>query len=243
MAFVHGKNTKVLIADADLSGYFRDSTMSANMDMADTSVYGNVYKTYLQGLGEASISLSGLFDGAEDAVDEKLHALIGTDATTAISIAPNGFAVGARVFAMGAAQSSYEISSPVSDVVSLSAAFSSKTNTGGKSGVSLSPLTAVTATANGTAVDNLEATTNGGYGVLHVTAVSGTTPTNTVKIQHSSDNSVWADLVTFTALTTLTTSEVVAVAAGTTVNRYLRAQYTIAGTTPSYTFHVNFARL
>ena len=67
--------------------------------------------------------------------------------------------------------------------------------------------------------------------------------TVTMKIQHSTDNSTFVDLVTFTVVgSTTTTQERIVVAAGTTVNRYLRAQSTVAGTTGSITPIVAFAR-
>jgi hypothetical protein len=105
----------------------------------------------------------------------------------------------------------------------------------------LTGLAAVTATGNGTSRDNGASTSDGGVAQLHVTA--NTMNNNTVfKVQHSADNSTWADLATFTTVaTTVTTSERVTVAAGTTVNRYLRATHTASGT-GSITFITAFAR-
>ena len=135
---------------------------------------------------------------------------------------------------------SYEVSSPIGDIVQASAEFQSSESV--EHGVILSAGTAVSATGNGTGVDHGAATTNGGAGFLSV-------PTNTrngnitVKIQHSADNSTYADLVTFTVVSsTSTTSERIEVAAGTTVNRYLRVNYTVAGSSGSATPVVAFTR-
>jgi hypothetical protein len=87
-------------------------------------------------------------------------------------------------------------------------------------------------------VDETAATTGGAVAHLHVTAFDGTSVTITV--QHSEDNSVWVDLLTFTAVTGVT-KERVELAAGTTVNRYVRAIIS-AGTWTSVTFTVAFAR-
>jgi hypothetical protein len=76
-------------------------------------------------------------------------------------------------------------------------------SSGLESGVILQPVAALTATGNGTAVDNAAATNNGGAGHLHVTAASGTTPTLNGKIQHSVDGSTWVDLITFAQKTTV----------------------------------------
>jgi hypothetical protein len=64
-----------------------------------------------------------------------------------------------------------------------------------------------------------------------------------VKVQHSSDNSTWVDLLTFaTVATTVTSSERKEVAAATTVDQYLRVTYTMAGSTGSVSFLVSFGR-
>jgi hypothetical protein len=66
----------------------------------------------------------------------------------------------------------------------------------------------------------------------------------TVKVQHSADDSTYADLVTFTAITVAPAKERKTVAAGTTVNRYLAASwaFTGAGAAHTATFVVGFAR-
>jgi hypothetical protein len=106
-------------------------------------------------------------------------------------------------------------------------------------GVSLADLAAITATGNGTSVDNAAGTTNGGIAHLHVTDVSGTTPTLAVVIQHSTNNSTWSTLASFTTATAATSERITFTG---TVNRYVRASYTAGGTTPSFTSQVSLAR-
>jgi len=135
---------------------------------------------------------------------------------------------------------SYEVSSAISDIVQVSAEFQSTDAV--EHGKILSSGSTVTATGNGTSVDNGASTTNGGAGFLSV-PVNTRNGNITVKIQHSADDSTFADLVTFTVVTSTTkTSERVEVAAGTTVNRYLRVNYTVAGSTGSATPVVAFTR-
>ena len=75
-----------------------------------------------------------------------------------------------------------------------------------------------------------------------VSSASGTSPTLDAKITHSADNVTYADLVTFTQATGVT-SEVKTVAKGTTVNRYLKVQYTVGGSnTPTISVIVGFGR-
>jgi hypothetical protein len=70
---------------------------------------------------------------------------------------------------------------------------------------------------------------------LVISAVSGTTPNLTVSIDTSPDNSTWTAIAAFAAQTT-TTSGVRKQFSG--VDQYIRASWTITGTTPSFTFAV-----
>jgi hypothetical protein len=84
------------------------------------------------------------------------------------------------------------------------------------------------------------ATNNGGAAILHVTGLSGTTPTADLKLQHSADDTTYADLVTFDQKTA-PGAQFKIVAKGTTVNQYLRVSSTIS-TGGSADFVVAFAR-
>jgi len=98
-----------------------------------------------------------------------------------------------------------------------------------------------TSTLTGTGIDVL-AYEGVALVVLNASAGTGTTPTLDVKLQHSDDNSTYAD-VTGGAFTQVTD---VAGSAGVQVKkinvsdlkRYVRVIGTIAGTTPSFDFGV-----
>ena len=89
---------------------------------------------------------------------------------------------------------------------------------------------------NSTSVDQTAGSSAGAVGYLQ--AVSIGSGTATVKIQSSTNNSTWSDLITFTAVTAQT-SERVAVTG--TVNRYVRVITT--GTFTNLVFVAGFARL
>ena len=72
----------------------------------------------------------------------------------------------------------------------------------------------------------LASTVNGAAGIQAVSAYSGFTGV-VGKIQHSADNSTWADLITFTNVTSAPTAE--RVTAAGTVNRYTRHVGTVTG--------------
>lgn len=75
----------------------------------------------------------------------------------------------------------------------------------------------------------LSSTVNGGVGYQAISAYSGFTGV-VGKIQHSADNSSWNDLSpSFTNVTSAPVAERITVAAGTTVNRYIRHVGTVTG--------------
>lgn len=69
---------------------------------------------------------------------------------------------------------------------------------------------------------------------LNVTAASGTSPTLDVKFQTSDDDADWYDMDA--AFAQITAAAKPAVLKMTNFGRYVRAVWTIGGTTPSFTF-------
>ena len=69
--------------------------------------------------------------------------------------------------------------------------------------------------------------------IVDVTAASGTNPTLDIAIQTSADNTTYATLASFTQITGTTTA-IKTVAAP--IGKYVRFRYTVAGTSPSFTF-------
>jgi hypothetical protein len=239
--FRHGKNVNVFIDEFDFSTYFNDVSASTTVDTAETSAFGTSAKTYVVGHRDGTVSLSGMFEGtASTGTDEFFDNALGNATKALVIVAPEGHSNGAGAIMLEADDTSYEVSSAIADIVQASAEFQSTDAV--EHGKILSSGSTVTATGNGTAVDNGASTTNGGAGFLSV-PVNTRNGNITVKIQHSADNSTFADLVTFTVVSgTTTTSEKIEVADGTTVNRYLRVNYTVAGSTGSATPVVAFTR-
>ena len=236
MAFLHGKTSAVLYGGYDLSPFFNQVSASQAVETAETTAFGDNAKTYITGLRDGTMSLSGMFDGAVDAVDQVLASYIGSETSTPVTYATVP-TIGAVAFSCNAHETSYEVSSPVGDVVSASAEVQA---TGGiDRSVLLAVKTSVSATGTQAAVDNTAGSSNGAVGYLHLTA-NAQSGTSIVKVQHSTDNSVWADLITFaTASAGSKVTERVAVAG--TVNRYVRAQYTLSGS-GAVTITVAFSR-
>jgi hypothetical protein len=234
--FTHGKNATVLANGYNLSPYFNSVTASGSSDTAEVSTFGNASKAYIPGMRDATFSVEGYYDASAGAVDETLSAILGTE--TVWTTVMSADAIGARGYAANTISTTVETGAEIGGAVTVSA--EGQSTNGLDAIVVLHALGAETASGTGTQVDNGAATTGGAAGYLHVTAVSGT-PSITAKVQHSSDGTTWADLITFTAVTTANASERIAVTG--TVNRYTRALWTISGGSPSATFHLSAARL
>jgi hypothetical protein len=179
-----------------------------------------------------------MFDGTATGTDVVFSAVLGSTTKQNVIVAPSGHSNGASAIVLEADDTSYEVSGAVADVVQTSAEFQS--SDGVEHGKILSSGAAISSTGNGTSVDNALSSANGGVGFLSV-------PTNTrngnitVKVQQSADNSTFTDLITFTVVTsTQKTFQRVEVTG--TVARYLRVNYTVAGSTGSATPVVAFAR-
>ena len=239
--FRHGKNVNVFLDEYDFSTYFNNVSASTTIDTAETSAFGTSAKSYVVGHRDGTVSLSGMFEATESVgTDQFFATALGSATKIKLIVAPEGNSVGAGAIVLVADDTSYEVSSAIADIVQASAEFQSTDAV--EHGKILSSGSAISATGNGTGVDNALATTNGGAGFLSV-PVNTRNGNITVKIQHSADDSTFADLVTFTVVSsTAKTSERVEVASGTTVNRYLRVNYTVAGSTGSATPVVAFTR-
>ena len=229
MAFVHGKDSKIFFNNNDFGEYFNNVDFTRTADVSETTAFGSDK--------DGTVSLTGMFDATADAV---LQPFLGSGTNTDLCIGADGITDGKSIFFGSGVVINYGQSSPVGDVVATSVDL--QADAGLFNGLVLDNAT-VTATGNSTVTDNGSSTANGGGAIAIVTAKSGSsTPTATIKVQHSSDNVTFVDLVTFTNFTAVG-SQVSEIASGTTINRYLRVNYTITGSTPSFSVIVGFGRI
>ena len=246
--FIHGKNTAVYIDEFDLTSYFTDVSITQENEVAETTAFGDTNKSYLLGLRAGTLSMSGMWSADTDGSDEELQALLGNATTPLLTVREGAAAIGGRAVIAQANETNYAISSPVADVHTVSADFECTPNQVSNLTFALAggvQLTAGASIAHGSlgnlsSVDNSASSANGGAATLHIPAntVNGNT---TIKVQHSANNSTWADLISFTVVGASTkTSEIKAVSG--TVNRYLRATASTAGSSGSITFMIAFAR-
>ena len=123
MAFTHGKDSVFKLDNAsgsltDISSFVNNVDFPESADVSETTTLGADNKTYIAGLKDATISLSGLWDATADAI---FGAVVGQSATLSYEYSPEGTASGKIKYTGEAILTSYAISSPVGDAVGYSA--------------------------------------------------------------------------------------------------------------------------
>ena len=222
----------------DLTPMLNSIGTPQSLDVSEVTPFGSDAKKYIPGLADATVSMSGFFEGDADATEDLLDIVAETADAILVSYG-RAIVAGQDVKFGNVLRSSFEVSSPVGDAVSISGA--AQADGGLSTGIVLAAKQAVATTpTNGTSRDNSAATSNGGRAVLLVTGNTrdGTT---TVKVQHSTDDSAWVDMSTFTVVPTLVvTSEIINLPS--TINRYTRVMVTLAGSTGSAIITVALGR-
>jgi hypothetical protein len=233
--FRHGKRTAVFLNATDMSPYLNDATVTREIEANDTTTFGSTSRSYIVGMDDGGLSLSGMFDGSANASDAILSGQI-LQEDSVLTILPEGTAQASRAILAQGDMTAYEVSMPVADVVAISSAF--QADGGVRQGYNLDT---TTRTASGTAssVDFGSALTNGGIFHLHVTSNANGSAT-TFKVQASANDSTFSDVATFATVNgSATTSERIVVS--TSVNRYLRTVATTNGTA-AYSYNISAAR-
>jgi predicted secreted protein len=125
MAFRHGKNASFKIDNSggtltDISTYLDDVSLPRSIETAETTTFGvsGGAKTYVTGLNDSTISIGGKWHATLDGV---LAGILGQDATVSFEYGPEGTTVSRVKYTGEAIVTSYEVGSPVGDVVTFSA--------------------------------------------------------------------------------------------------------------------------
>jgi hypothetical protein len=235
VTFAHSKDSRVLVNERHVSGSLTGWTVTHRRAMGTTtSLLDDGYKA-VPGLMSGSLALRGLLDGTNGDLYAETVAQLGVDNGLLVTALPHGGTIGRPAFIAVSDLEGLNVPANTGDAVSLT--IEAAPDDGVDLGVSLHALGAETADGNAASVDQAASTSNGGVGSLHVTAYTGLTQA-VIKIQHSEDDSVWADLITFTTVTAATSQR--STASGT-VNRYVRSTIDVTGT-GSTTYAVAFAR-
>lgn len=232
MAFVHGKDTVILGGSVALTGDLNQVQPSFQRQAVDVTTFGNNDRVYVAGVGGHTLSLGGLFNASLS--DPEWNTQLSGQVTKVMTVGVGGTTIGNRGYLHQGHLTGHAVRSSNDDAVRLNVSMQGTGAVG--DGVFLHALGAETSTGAFSSVDEAASSANGGIGHLHVTAFTGTDVT--IKIQDSADDAAWADLITFSSVTGVTSER--ATVTGT-IDRYVRANIT-AGTFTTVTFAVAFAR-
>ena len=118
--FVHGKSTDFELDDTggtsrDVSNVLVSVDFPEIVETAETTAFGATSKSYIVGLRDATISVSGIWDATVDGY------IIGTEpATRTFIFGPAGSTGGFVKYTGECILTNYSVSSPVGDVVTFS---------------------------------------------------------------------------------------------------------------------------
>ena len=119
--FVHGKSTNFQLDDTsgsirDISNTVTSVDFPETLDTAETTAFGSSAKSYIVGLTDATISVSGIWDATVDG-----YIAGGAEpASRSFVFGPAGSTVSNIKYSGEAIVTSYSISNPVGDVVTYS---------------------------------------------------------------------------------------------------------------------------
>ena len=121
--FVHGKSTDFAIDDTggssrNIANTLTDVSFPQTIDTAETTAFGSSNKSYIVGLKDTTISVSGIWDATVDGY------LSGTEpASRSFIYGPAGSTGGNVKYTGEAILTNYSQSNPVGDVVTFTADF------------------------------------------------------------------------------------------------------------------------
>lgn len=232
MAFLPGYAAKVFANEKPVCATVSAWTITHQRAVSEVTAMcqtGQGAPSYVPGLKSGTLTMAGPQDSTGQNLHAEISGSIGVDNALVITLLPDGDAVGKPALFGVFDATDWTNDANVTDAVGFT--LGAAVDEGVEAGFVLHALGAETADANGTSVDrsvDLASSVLGAAAAIHVTAYSGFT-TVAIKVQHSTDNSAWSDLVSFTAITAVG-AEVVKTAATTTVNRYLRVVTDVTGT-------------
>ena len=123
--FRHGKSTVFKVDNnagslTDISNTLTDVSFPQSVDTAETSAFGSSAKSYIVGLTDSTLSISGNFDAT---VDAHLAAIVGKADSVSFEYGPEGSTATYVKYTGEALLTSYEKSGAIGDVVTYSAEF------------------------------------------------------------------------------------------------------------------------
>ena len=240
MAKVSGLGVRLYTAGYDLSGDVNVvDSIGYTQEMLDVTTLDLAATARIAGRSDGAMTVNGWFEQTSNATAYTSNS--GKLPTAdQIVFTQLGTALGDPFAGMTAKEATYVVTHAPGSALATTATYGSTAGQQVDWGVTMTASKTTNASGtSGTGVDNAASSASGC--VAYLEAMSLTSGTCVVKIQHSTDNSTWADLVTFTSVTTATVPVAERATASGTVNRYLRVN--TSGTFGSIVFVAGVARL
>jgi hypothetical protein len=238
--FRHGTEVRCYVHDLDMSQYAEEVGLDLARDLAEIKPLAGGQVSRVPGWRDVTLTLSAAYEAAT--ADERAFDQLDTATQGCFAVLFDGDTAGNAAYLGLVLVASETVDAGDAAVKMPVKAFGTADL---DRGISLHPLTERTSDASTTARDDRPAGTSsvGAQAYLNVTAISAAAATLTVKIEHSTNNSDWADLLTFTNVTSAggTTSEKKATAADADVYRYVKVTWTITALKAA-TFFVGWKR-
>ena len=202
--------------------------VQADQEEIDATVLANTYRSFEGGFKNGQIDAQGIFDHDGTDADE-IHNVLSTayndGSTNNVTYSLGTVAVGDDAIMLNGCTMVYDIGMPLGQLITVNAQFKAINGVGFGKWLMHSQLNA--GTNNGTSVDNAASSANGGIFQVHLHNDDASDVD--VKLQHSTDNSVWADVSGGAVNNLSATHASGSVTVSGTINRYTRAVATITG--------------
>jgi hypothetical protein len=238
----HPRHFRVLVDGYDLSGDMRAiNGIGVTFEQADATGWGNGAKQWLNGQGTVMLDgLTALFNNTETAtgpVAAGAHTVLNgeTELNAAVFMGIRAApAIGNPAFGGPFTQGGYTLTGGGNDPVMVNASYygsATQSLDAAVFGVALAIGAELSGTTNNASVDNTASSADGWIAYLHIPQTTGAQASNnwSFVIEHSTNDTDWSTLTTFTANGNAITSE--RKSGSGTVNRYVRLKSTrTAGT-------------
>jgi len=222
-----------------------DIEHSRKADKIDGSGFGTRVRNSLPGMQEGSLKVKGLAVMDKGALNWQLNQWFGRKSPVNAWFALEGLEALQPITMQPSSIIDASITAKLKDAVDFSLELDAR-GAYDDGVILLSPQNLLTG-SSGTGSTDLNAafggaTTTGGVGQLHVWTIDGgTSPSVTVTVEHSPDNSTWTPLISFNAMTGVG-SQRITLPSTTTINEYVQATWTLSGSPTDVQVLLGFAR-
>ena len=241
----------VLVGGWQLQPYCHElSEEGVEAVMEETNPLGSSWREYTPvGLRQHGITLGGLYDASSGGPSAALSTRLGS--THVVCYGVEGNDIGDDFLGFNAVEGAFNRTMGRGVLHRFTAALrGSGRFDEGKILKAYGHSTGSTGTSSASAVDNGSSTPAGGVAYFHISSINMDGATSfTAWVRHSSNGTVWADLTTFTGITSSVATyaaERIVTASATVVERHLTAAWaynsTVANSSRTAEFFVGYAR-